>query len=125
MLAHPHSEADELKRFVEESWEIGVEVTHDLDDALGTFHKMQPDLIVIDHDQAAQFLDHIRQDRGPDHFLPILVMISEENAQLKRDDVMAGATDFLAKPVDRSVLAATLAKWLKPETLEEPRAAVG
>jgi len=33
--------------------------------------------------------------------------------------------DFLAKPVDRSVLASMLEKWLKPARKKEPRAAVG
>jgi FixJ family two-component response regulator len=33
--------------------------------------------------------------------------------------------DFLAKPVDRAVLAAALEKWLKPAQTKEPSAAVG
>jgi CheY-like chemotaxis protein len=36
-----------------------------------------------------------------------------------------GMNDFLAKPVDRSVLANMVEKWLKPAPATEPRAAVG
>jgi len=33
--------------------------------------------------------------------------------------------DFLAKPVDRSVLASMLDKWMRPASETKPRAAAG
>ena len=60
-----------------------------------------------------------------DHDVPVIAMTANAFPEDRARALASGMNDFLAKPVDRSVLAATLAKWLKPESLEEPRAAVG
>jgi CheY-like chemotaxis protein len=39
--------------------------------------------------------------------------------------IAAGMNDFLAKPVDRSVLGDMLEKWRKPAPGNAPRAAAG
>ena len=60
-----------------------------------------------------------------DHDVPVIAMTANAFPEDRARALASGMNDFLAKPVDRSVLAATLAKWLKPESVEEPRAAVG
>jgi len=94
------SGVDHLKQIVEHAWEIPVVVAADPEHAFVCFHKMNPDLLVLDHAEAAHFLWQIRQDRRPDGFLPALVLVSAEDGKTKQEALMAGATDFLAKPVD-------------------------
>jgi len=68
------------------------------------------------------------RDRGSkvlDHDVPVIAMTANAFPEDRARALASGMNDFLAKPVDRAVLAATLAKWLKPESVEQPRAAVG
>jgi signal transduction histidine kinase/CheY-like chemotaxis protein len=60
-----------------------------------------------------------------DHDVPVIAMTANAFPEDRARALASGMNDFLAKPVDRSVLAAMLAKWLKPESVQEPRAAVG
>jgi signal transduction histidine kinase/CheY-like chemotaxis protein len=60
-----------------------------------------------------------------DHEVPVVAMTANAFPEDRARALASGMNDFLAKPVDRSVLASTLAKWLKPAQKREPRAAVG
>ena len=60
-----------------------------------------------------------------DHDVPVIAMTANAFPEDRARALASGMNDFLAKPVDRSVLAAMLAKWLKPESVPEQRAAVG
>jgi signal transduction histidine kinase/CheY-like chemotaxis protein len=60
-----------------------------------------------------------------DHEVPVVAMTANAFPEDRARALASGMTDFLAKPVDRSVLAGMLAKWLKPAPKREPRAAVG
>ena len=60
-----------------------------------------------------------------DHDVPVIAMTANAFPEDRARALASGMNDFLAKPVDRSALAAMLAKWLKPEPIQEPRAAVG
>jgi signal transduction histidine kinase/ActR/RegA family two-component response regulator len=60
-----------------------------------------------------------------DHDVPVIAMTANAFPEDRARALASGMNDFLAKPVDRSVLAAMLAKWLRPESVEESRAAVG
>jgi len=60
-----------------------------------------------------------------DHDVPVIAMTANAFPEDRARAIASGMNDFLAKPVDRPVLAVMLAKWLKPESVEEPRAAVG
>jgi len=60
-----------------------------------------------------------------DHDIPVIAMTANAFPEDRARALACGMNDFLAKPVDRSVLANTLAKWLKPPPARQPRAALG
>jgi signal transduction histidine kinase/ActR/RegA family two-component response regulator len=60
-----------------------------------------------------------------DHAIPVIAMTANAFPEDRARALASGMNDFLAKPVDRAVLASMLEKWLKPVSGREPRAAVG
>jgi len=60
-----------------------------------------------------------------DHEIPVIAMTANAFPDDRARALASGMSDFLAKPVDRSVLAAMLQKWLGSDTGREPRAAAG
>jgi signal transduction histidine kinase/ActR/RegA family two-component response regulator len=69
----------------------------------------------------------IRDRSSPvlDHEIPVIAMTANAFPEDRARALACGMNDFLAKPVDRPVLAGMLDKWLKPASGTEPRAAVG
>jgi signal transduction histidine kinase/ActR/RegA family two-component response regulator len=60
-----------------------------------------------------------------DHEVAIVAMTANAFPEDRAHAIASGMNDFLAKPVERSVLAGVLAKWLKPSSRELPRAKAG
>jgi signal transduction histidine kinase/ActR/RegA family two-component response regulator len=60
-----------------------------------------------------------------DHEVPVVAMTANAFPEDRARALAGGMNDFLAKPVDRSVLAGMLAKWIKPVEDKESRAAAG
>ncbi|MEP6546991.1 MAG: ATP-binding protein [Gammaproteobacteria bacterium] len=60
-----------------------------------------------------------------DHAVPVVAMTANAFPEDRSRALSSGMNDFLTKPVDRAVLAATLNKWLKPAEDSELRSAVG
>jgi two-component system sensor histidine kinase/response regulator len=55
----------------------------------------------------------------------VIAMTANASPEDRARALACGMNDFLAKPVDRPVLASMLDKWLKPAPRTEPRVAVG
>ncbi len=60
-----------------------------------------------------------------DHEVPVIAMTANAFPEDRTRSLASGMNDFLAKPVDRSVLGAMLEKWRRPAAASPPRAAVG
>ncbi len=60
-----------------------------------------------------------------DHEIPVVAMTANAFPEDRARAIAAGMNDFLAKPVDRSVLADMLEKWRRPAPGNAPRAAAG
>ncbi len=60
-----------------------------------------------------------------DHEIPVIAMTANAFPEDRARALACGMNDFLAKPVDRSVLATMLEKWLKPAVEQASRAVVG
>jgi CheY-like chemotaxis protein len=58
-----------------------------------------------------------------DHGIPVVAMTANAFPEDRAHAIACGMNDFLAKPVDRSVLANMLKKWLKPLAEGNPGAA--
>jgi signal transduction histidine kinase/CheY-like chemotaxis protein len=60
-----------------------------------------------------------------DHAVPVVAMTANAFPEDRARAHACGMDDFLAKPVDRSVLVSMLDKWLTPAQVKESRAAAG
>jgi len=60
-----------------------------------------------------------------DHEVPVIAMTANAFPEDRARALACGMNDFLAKPVDRSLLASMLDKWMKPASESAARAAVG
>ena len=60
-----------------------------------------------------------------DHEIPVIAMTANAFPEDRVRALACGMNDFLAKPVDRSLLASMLDKWMKPAPETAARAAVG
>jgi signal transduction histidine kinase/ActR/RegA family two-component response regulator len=99
-------------------------------EAIGMLGKLQYDLVLMDCQMPEMDgfdATRIIRDRTSavlDHDVPVIAMTANAFPEDRARALACGMNDFLAKPVDRTVLAAMLAKWLRTP-LQEPRAAVG
>jgi signal transduction histidine kinase/CheY-like chemotaxis protein len=55
-----------------------------------------------------------------DHGIPVVAMTANAFPEDRAHALACGMSDFLAKPVDRSVLANMLKKWLRPPAADDP-----
>jgi len=82
------------------TWEIAIDVAASPQEAQKLLHRNHPDLLAVDHPEAAEFLHQVRQDRPRESFLPALILLADDDREVERAGLMSGADDFLRIPID-------------------------
>jgi CheY-like chemotaxis protein len=96
-----------------------VEVANNGREALAKLSKTNYDLVLMDCQMPemdgfeATRAIRDRSSAVLDHDVPVVAMTANAFPEDRSRALAAGMNDFLAKPVDRAMLAATLGKWLK------------
>ena len=92
-----------LEQILTENGYTRVTSVTDSRNALETYEKTAPDLVLLDlmmpHVNGLAILQSLRSQAG-ELFLPVLVLTADANDESKRRVLRAGATDFLLKPFD-------------------------
>jgi len=85
-------------------------------DALGTYRRFHPDLVLLDLMMPAPdgftILESLRTESS-ETFLPIVILTADTNDESKRRALEAGATDFLLKPFDHVEVALRIHNLLR------------
>ena len=108
---------------------IQAEVANNGREALAKLSKTNYDLVLMDCQMPEMDgfeATRVIRDRGSavlDHDVPVIAMTANAFPEDRSRALAAGMNDFLAKPVDRAMLATTLGKWLKPPEESVARAA--
>ena len=82
------------------TWEIAIDIASSPQEAQKLLHRNHPDLLAVDHPEAADFLHQVRQDRPRESFLPALILLADDDREVERAGLMSGADDFLRIPID-------------------------
>ena len=68
------------------------------------YREINPDLIILDlmmpHLNGYQVMDLLSEEIGPETYLPILVITADLDNATRLRSLLAGAKDFLNKPID-------------------------
>jgi signal transduction histidine kinase/ActR/RegA family two-component response regulator len=108
-----------------------VDVAQHGREALGMLGNLQYDLVLMDCQMPemdgfeATRTIRDRNSSVLDHEIPVIAMTANAFPEDRARALACGMNDFLAKPVDRTVLAGMLAKWLRQPPIRATRAAVG
>jgi signal transduction histidine kinase len=74
--------------------------------ALPLYCEMKPDLVLLDlmmpHFDGFAVMRQLAEQRGPEEFVPVMVLTADVTESAKKRALAAGATDFLIKPFDRT-----------------------
>jgi putative two-component system response regulator len=93
-----------LERLLRREGYARIASTTDPRQALPTFQKFQPDLLLLDlmmpHLDGYAVMQRLRPLIPPGGFFPILVITADASTPTKHRALADGATDFLTKPID-------------------------
>ena len=96
------------KEFMEESGYHNFVSTSEPRDALNLIETERPDIILLDltmpHFSGFDILNAMRKSKNKMRYIPVIVLTSSDDPEIKLKALELGATDFLAKPVDSSEL---------------------
>jgi CheY-like chemotaxis protein len=105
-----------------------VDVAKQGREAIDMLSKSEYDLVLMDCQMPEMDgfeATRIIRDLGSavlDHAIPVVAMTANAFPEDRARALASGMNDFLAKPVDRSVLAGMLAKWMKQPPGSGPQA---
>ncbi len=107
--------AEVVQTFLEEAGYRHFITSHDPSSAADTIRSAVPDVLLLDLNMPGvsgyEILESIRRDQALCH-LPVIILTSAADPATKLRALELGATDFLAKPVDRSELTLRLRNTL-------------
>jgi len=86
-----------------------------------TFVEQQPDIVLLDlhmpHLDGLEVLSLIAELRGPEEYLPVLVLSADATSKARIDALASGATDFLVKPLDTTEVGLRVLNYLETRRL--------
>lgn len=94
-----------FERLLEQAGYHNVRSTTDSRAVLGLVEEFLPDLIILDLHMpdigGLELMQQIGGAQGNRSYLPILIVTADANPETKLQALLAGARDFLTKPIDR------------------------
>lgn len=98
-----------------------IESTTDSKQAVPTFLRFQPDLVILDllmpDMDGFAVLEGIREHLEEDDYLPILILTSDVSREARRRALGAGARDFLTKPMSPTEVGIRVSNLLEARFL--------
>jgi signal transduction histidine kinase len=95
-----------LERILELNGRPMVRSTTDARETLSIVMEFEPDIVLLDlhmpHLDGFAVMELLKSAVPPDSYLPILVLTADITAETKRRAFLAGAKDFVTKPLDHS-----------------------
>lgn len=83
--------------------------------------EVNPDVILLDLHMPGMdglaILRMIREQSGPDHYLPVLMLTADLTTEAKQQGLQAGVNDFLTKPYDRTEVILRITNLLRTRFL--------
>lgn len=110
-----------LRRVLLADSDVDIECHADADAALRSLDADPTDLLIIDVDgpghEDLRLLKQFVARRGPDDFLPVLVVTRDRTGESHLRALLAGATDLLQKPIDATEAALRVRNLLQTRAL--------
>jgi len=98
-----------------------ITTTTDPRDFRAIFLDTHPDIVLLDlhmpHLDALDLLAQVQEMRGPEEYLPVLVLSDDATPRARIDALGAGAVDFLAKPLDTTEVGLRVLNCLEARRL--------
>jgi putative two-component system response regulator len=111
-----------LEHILNEAGYLNLSTTMDSSLAVSMFNDDNPDLVLLDlastQQDGYEVLRNLRALVPKDEFLPIVVLTRDFSPESRRRALVAGATDFLSKPVDETEVALHLENLLRTRFLQ-------
>lgn len=83
--------------------------------------RIDPDIVLLDLHMPGmdglQVLKMIREQNGPDNYLPVLMLTADMTTEARQQGLQAGVNDFLTKPYDRTEVILRINNLLKTRQL--------
>ncbi len=89
----------------------------------GLLQETDPDIVLLDMHMPGmdgiEVLQFIREQAGPDDYLPVLMLTADTAPEVKQQGLKAGANDFLTKPYDRTEVILRINNLLRTRHLHK------
>jgi signal transduction histidine kinase len=93
-----------LERLLNEAGYTNVHSTNDARQAMGVYAQVQPDIVLLDlhmpHRTGFQLLDDLQLVIPEGNYVPVLVLTADVTREALRRALLAGAHDYLTKPLE-------------------------